>query len=252
VEHDGMVGQLLKKLDDLGITNNTLVIWTTDNGAEVFTWPDGGTTPFRSEKDTNWEGGWRVPCVIRWPGIIQPGAISNELFAHEDFLPTLLAAAGEPDIVAKTKAGYQAGDKTFKVHLDGYSLMPYLKGETKESPRKEFLYWSDDGDLMAFRYDKWKAVFAEQRKDGFEVWSEPLVKLRVPLLFNLRSDPFEKAQHESNYYRDWQLRRVFLLVPAQYFVAQWIQSFKDFPPRQKPASFSIDEIMRKLETPSGS
>src|SRR5262245_4953172 len=251
VEHDGMVGQLLKKLDDLGIANNTIVVWTTDNGAEVFSWPDGGTTPFRSEKDTNWEGGWRVPCVIRWPGVIPPGTVSNEIMAHEDFLPTLLAAAGETDIVAKAKAGYKAGDKTFKVHLDGYNMMPLLKGDTKDAPRNEFLYWSDDGDLMAFRYDKWKAVFAEQRAEALQVWAEPLVKLRVPLLFNLRADPFEKAQHESIYYRDWQVRRVFLLVPAQFFVAQWIQSFKEFPPRQKPASFSIDEVMRKLESPSG-
>ena len=252
VEHDAMVGQLLKTLDDLGIANNTIVMWSTDNGAEVFTWPDGGTTPFRSEKDTNWEGGWRVPCVIRWPGVIQPGTVSNELIAHEDMLPTLLAAAGEADIVAKAKAGYRAGDRTFKVHLDGYNLIPYLKGDVKESPRKEFLYWSDDGDLMAFRYDKWKAVFAEQRAEGFEVWAEPIVKLRVPRLFNLRSDPFEKAQHESTYYQDWLVRRIYLLVPAQFFVGQWIQSFKDFPPRQKPASFSIDEVMKKLEKPSGS
>jgi len=247
VEHDGMVGQLLKKLDDLGIADNTIVMYATDNGAEVFTWPDGGTTPFRSEKDTNWEGGWRVPCVIRWPGVIKPGTILNEIGSHEDMLPTLLAAAGEPDIVAKVKAGYKAGNKTFKVHLDGYNLLPYLKGETKEWPRKEFLYWSDDGDLMALRYENWKAVFAEQRAGGFKVWSEPLVKLRVPLLFNLRSDPFEKAQHESIYYNDWLVHRVFLLVPAQGFVARWISSFKDFPPRQKPASFSIDEVMAKLE-----
>ena len=247
VEHDGMVGQLLKKLDDLGIADNTIVMYATDNGAEVFTWPDGGTTPFRSEKDTNWEGGWRVPCVIRWPGVIKPGTILNEIGSHEDMLPTLLAAAGEPDIVAKVKAGYKAGNKIFKVHLDGYNLLPYLKGETKEWPRKEFLYWSDDGDLMALRYENWKAVFAEQRADGFKVWSEPLVKLRVPLLFNLRSDPFEKAQHESIYYNDWLVHRVFLLVPAQGFVARWISSFKDFPPRQKPASFSIDEVMAKLE-----
>jgi arylsulfatase len=252
VEHDGMVGQLLQKLDDLGIADNTIVMWSTDNGAEVFTWPDGGTTPFRSEKDTNWEGGWRVPCVIRWPGTIKPGTVSNDIVAHEDMLPTLLAAAGEPDIVAKVKAGHQAGDKTFKVHLDGYDLAPYLKGDAKESPRKEFLYWSDDGDLMALRYENWKAVFAEQRAEAFQVWSEPLVKLRVPLLFNLRSDPFEKAQHESIYYSDWLAHRVFLLVPAQAFVAQWIESFKEFPPRQTPASFSVDEVMKKLEKPGGS
>jgi arylsulfatase A-like enzyme len=247
VEHDGMVGVLLKKLDDLGIADNTIVIYTTDNGAEVFSWPDGGTTPFRSEKDTNWEGGWRVPLAIRWPGLVKPGTVYNDLFSHEDLLPTLLAAAGEPDIVAKVKAGYKAGDKTFKVHLDGNNLVPYFKGETKEDPRKEFLYWSDDGELMAFRYDKWKMVFAEQRADGFEVWAEPLVKLRAPRIFNLRSDPFEKAQFESIYYADWLAHRAFLLVPAQALVGQWIQSFKDFPPRQKPASFSIDEVMEKLE-----
>jgi len=247
VEHDGMVGQLLKKLDDLGIADSTIVMYATDNGAEVFGWPDGGTTPFRAEKDTNWEGGWRVPCIIRWPGVIKPGTILNEIGAHEDMLPTLLAAAGEPDVVAKAKAGYKAGPKTFQVHLDGYNLLPHLKGETREWPRKEFLYWSDDGDLMALRYDMWKAVFAEQRADGFQVWAEPLVKLRVPLLFNLRSDPFEKAQHESEYYHDWLLRRVFLLVPAQAFVARWISSFKEFPPRQKPASFSVDQVMQQLE-----
>jgi len=193
-----------------------------------------------------------VPCVIRWPGVIQPGTISNDIFAHEDFLPTLLAAAGEPAIVDKAKAGYQAGDRTYKVHLDGYNLMPYLKGDVKEAPRKEFLYWSDDGDLMALRYDKWKVVFAEQRADAFQVWAEPLVKLRVPLLFNLRSDPFEKSQHESSYYQDWLVRRVYLFVPAQFFVAQWLESFKEFPPRQKPASFSIDEVMQKLQRAHGS
>ena len=247
VEHDGMVGQLVKKLDDLGIADNTIVMYATDNGAEVFTWPDGGTTPFRSEKDTNWEGAWRVPCIIRWPGVIKPGTVINEIGSHEDMLPTLLAAAGAPDIVVKAKAGYKAGTKTFKVHLDGYNLLPFLKGETQEWPRKEFLYWSDDGDLMALRYENWKGVFAEQRAEGFQVWSEPLVKLRVPLIFNLRSDPFEKAQHESIYYNDWLAHRVFLLVPAQVFVARWIGSFKDFPPRQKPASFSVDEVMQKLE-----
>jgi arylsulfatase len=251
VEHDGHVGQLLKKLDDLGIADNTLVMWSTDNGAEVFTWPDGGTTPFRGEKDTNWEGGWRVPCVIRWPGVIKPGTVSNEVCAHEDMLPTILAAAGDPDIVEKCLKGHKVGDKTFKVHLDGYNLIPALKGDAKEWPRKEFLYWSDDGDLMALRYDKWKMHFVEQRAEGFRVWSEPQVKLRVPLIFNLRSDPFEKAQHNSVYYADWQFRRVYLLVPAQVYVGKWISSFKEFPPRQKPASFSVDEVMKKLEAGSG-
>jgi arylsulfatase len=248
VEHDGMVGQLLKKIDDLGIADNTIVMWSTDNGAEAFTWPDGGTTPFRGEKDTNWEGGWRVPCVIRWPGVIKPGTVSNEIGAHEDMLPTILAAAGDTDIVEKCKKGHKAGDKTFKVHLDGYNLGPFLKGDQKESPRKEMLYWSDDGDLMALRYERWKLHFMEQRAEGFKVWSEPLVKLRVPMLMDLRSDPFEKAPTGSIYYSDWQFRRVYLLVPAQAYVAKWIESFKEFPPRQKAASFSIDEVMKKMES----
>jgi arylsulfatase len=223
-------------------------MYSTDNGPEEFSWPDGGTSPFRGEKDTNWDAGWRVPALLRWPGVIKPGTVSNEVCAHEDMLPTLLAAAGVPDIKEQLLKGYQAGDKTFKVHLDGYNLMPYLKGEVAESPRKEILYWSDDGELMALRYGNWKAVFSEQRAESFKVWSEPLVTLRVPKLFNLRSDPFEKADKNSIYYNDWLLRRVFLLVPAQVFVARWIQSFKEFPPSQKPASFSIDQVMEKLTT----
>jgi arylsulfatase len=242
-----MVGQLLKKLDELGIADNTIVMWSTDNGAEVMTWPDGGTTPFRSEKDTNWEGGWRVPCVIRWPGVIKPGTISNEICAHEDMLPTLLAAAGDPNIVQECLKGQKAGDKTYKVHLDGYNLIPALKGETKEWPRKEMMYWSDDGDLMALRYERWKVHFQEQRAAGMNVWREPFVKLRFPTLIDLRADPFEKAPVDSINYNDWAAHRMFAMVPAQAFVAKWISSFKDFPPRQKPASFSIDEVMRKLE-----
>jgi len=246
VEHDEDVGRLLNKIDELGIADNTIVMYSTDNGAECFSWPDGGTTPFRGEKDTNWDAGWRVPAMLKWPGVIKPGTVSNEIFAHEDLMPTLLAAAGDPDIKDKLLKGYKAGEKSFKVHLDGYNLLPFFKGEVKESPRKEVLYWSDDGDLMALRYGNWKAVFKEQRKEGFEVWSEPMVDLRVPKIFNLRSDPFERADHDSIYYWDWLLRRVFLLVPAQGFVAHWIQSFKDFPPSQKPASFSIDQVMQKL------
>ena len=246
VEHDGHVGQLLKKLDELGIGDNTLVMWSTDNGAEAMTWPDGGTTPFRSEKDTNWEGGWRVPCVIRWPGVIKPGTVSSEVCAHEDMLPTILAAAGDAAIVDKCLKGHKSGDKNFKVHLDGYNLIPFLKGEAKESPRKEILYWSDDGDLMALRHTRWKVVFQEQRAEGFKVWSDPLTKLRFPLLMDLRSDPFEKAPQSAIYYQDWAAHRMFAMVPAQAFVAQWISSFKDFPPRQKPSSFSIDEVLKKL------
>src|SRR5262249_39912432 len=259
VEHGGMVGQLLEKLDDLGIADNTIVMWSTDNGAETFSWPDGGTTPFRSEKDTNWEGGWRVPTVIRWPGVIKPGTVNNQICAHEDMLPTLLAAAGEPKIVPESLKGGKAGKKNFKGYLDGYKLIPATQSGTKEWPRKEFMYWSDDGDLMAMRYEQWKIGFLEQRAEGFMVWSEPQVKLRVPLIFNLRSDPFEKAQHESVYYPDWLFHRAFLLVPAQSFVGKWISSFKEFPPRQKPASFNLDDVMTKLQssgegglTPTGS
>lgn len=246
VEHDRHVGRLLKKLDDLGITDNTLVMYSTDNGAEVMSWPDGGSTPFRGEKDTNYEGGWRVPCAIRWPGVLKPGTVSNEMFSHTDMLPTLLAAAGEPDIVEKLKKGHKAGNKTFKVCIDGYNLLPFLKGEVKENPRKGFIYWSDDGDLMALRVENWKATFMEQRKEGFEVWSEPLVSLRVPKIFNLRSDPFERADVDADmFYAKWLADRAFLLVPAQAIVAQFLKTFEQFPPRQKPASFSVDQALEK-------
>ena len=251
VEHDGHVGQLLKKLDELGIANNTIVMYSTDNGAESFSWPDGGTTPFRNEKSTNWEGGYRVPSIIKWPGVIKPGSVHNDVFAHEDVLPTIMAAVGQPDIAQKLKAGTTVGGKTYKVHLDGYNLMPYLKGEAKEAPRKEFLYWSDDGKLVALRYNQWKLVFAEQRAHGMDVWQEPFVDLRLPKLFNLRSDPFERADHEGLGYTQWRIDRVFLLVPAQAFVVNWLQSFKEFPPRQKPASFSIDQVMQKLQEGGG-
>jgi arylsulfatase A-like enzyme len=249
VEHDAHVGQLLKKLDDLGIAENTIVMYSTDNGAEVMSWPDGGTTPFRGEKNTNWEGGYRVPCVIRWPGVIEPGTIYNDLGAHEDMIPTIMAAVGEPDVVEKLKEGYTAGDKTFKVHLDGYNLLPYLRGETDDSPRKEFLYWTDDGDLAALRYEQWKLVFTEQRAHGFDVWQEPFVPLRAPKMFSLRGDPFERAEEAMDYPR-WRAERLFLLVPATAFVARWLESFKEFPPRQKPASFSIDQVMEKLTAPA--
>jgi arylsulfatase len=248
VEHDADVGRLLDKLDQLGIADNTIVMYSTDNGPECFSWPDGGSSPFRGEKDTNWEAGWRVPTLLRWPGLIKPGTVSNEICAHEDMLPTLLAAAGAKDVKNQLLKGLKVGDKTFKVHLDGYDLGPYLRGEAQESPRKEMLYWSDDGDLMALRYGNWKAVFKEQRAESFDVWSEPMVNLRVPKIFNLRSDPFERADHDAIYYKDWLLRRVFLLVPAQGFVAQWISSFKEYPPSQAPASFNLDQVMDKLKS----
>src|SRR5215470_15159606 len=248
VEHDGHVGQLLKKLDDLRITDNTIVMYSTDNGAEVMSWPDGGSTPFRGEKDTNFEGGWRVPCAIRWPGVIKPGTVSNDIISHTDMLPTLAAAAGEPDAVEKLKKGYKSGNKTFKVHIDGYNLLPLLKGEAKENPRKGFLYWSDDGEMMAIRVNQWKLTFQEQRAKGFDVWGEPLVNLRVPQINNLRSDPFERAQEDATmFYNKWKADRVFLLVPAQAIVAQFLKTFEEFPPRQKPASFSIDEALEKAQ-----
>jgi len=246
VEHDGHVGRLLDKLDELGIADNTIVMYSTDNGAEVMSWPDGGSTPFRGEKDTNYEGGWRVPCAIRWPGVIKAGTVSNEIFSHTDMLPTLAAVGGEPNIVEKLKKGYKAGNKTFKVYIDGLNLLPFLKGEVKENPRKGFLYWSDDGDLMALRVGPWKVHFMEQRAHGLNVWREPLVPMRAPKMFNLRSDPFERADHDATmFYDKWMADRAFLLVPAQAIVAQFLKTFEEFPPRQKPASFSIDQALEK-------
>jgi len=246
VEHDGHVGQLLHKLDELGITENTIVMYSTDNGAEVLSWPDGGSTPFRGEKDTNFEGGWRVPCAIRWPGVIEPGTVSNEMFSHTDMLPTLLAAAGEPDIVEKLKKGHKAGKKTFKVHIDGYNLLPFLKGDVNENPRKAFFYWSDDGDLLALRYEQWKVCFAEQRSQGMAVWQDPFVSLRFPKLYNLRSDPFERGDVDATlFYGKWAADRMFMLVPAQGLVGMFLKTFEQFPPRQRPSSFSIDQALEK-------
>jgi arylsulfatase A-like enzyme len=245
VEHDGHVGRLLAKLDELGIADDTIVMYSTDNGAEVFSWPDGGSTPFRGEKDTNWEGGWRVPCAIRWPGVIEPGTVSNEMFSHTDMLPTLLAAAGEPDIVEKLKAGHKAGTKTFQVHIDGFNLVPHLSGDAP-NPRRGFLYWSDDGDLMALRVDQWKVHFLEQRSHGMDVWRDPMVPLRAPKIFNLRSDPFERGDLDgSMYYDRWMFDHAFMLVPAQAIVAEFLKTFEEFPPRQRPASFSIDQALEK-------
>ena len=250
VEHNGMVGELLKLVDDLGVANNTIVVYTTDNGAEVFTWPDGGTTPFKGEKATNWEGGFRVPCLIKWPGVIQPGTIINDLCAHEDFIPTFAAANGDTDLVERTKKGATLNGKTFKVHLDGFNLMPFLKGDAKEAPRKEFLYWSDDGDLMALRVQNWKVSFMEQHtevdpKTPLGVWQGNFLKVRAPMLYNVRSDPFERGP-SSMLYGDWHAHRAFLLVPAQAIVARYIESFKDFPPRAKAASFTVSDVMEKI------
>ena len=247
VEHDGHVGQLLALLDELGVAKDTIVVYTTDNGAEVMTWPDGGQTPFRGEKATNWEGGFRVPCVIRWPGVIKPGTIINDMCAHEDFLPTFAAAAGESDISGKLKAGHTLGGSKFKVHLDGNVLLFFFKGDVKTSPREGFLYWSDDGDLMAIRVRHWKVSFKEQNHESIDVWKRDFTNLRAPTIYNLRSDPFERGT-EGIGYNTWMMQRMFLIVPAQAIAAKWLESFRDFPPRQKPASFSLSEVMEKMET----
>jgi arylsulfatase A-like enzyme len=246
VEHDAMVGQILDKLDELGIADNTIVMYSTDNGAEVMTWPDGGTTPFAGEKNTQWEGGYRVPTLIRWPGVIEPGSRVNDIASHEDMLPTLLAAAGTDDIKERLLEGdVRAIGRRYNVHLDGYNLMPALKGEA-EWPRHEFLYWTDDGNLAALRYNQWKVHFLEQRGHGFDVWQEPFVELRLPRLVSVRSDPFERAPHEGMGYQQWRLDRAFVLVPAQAFVGNWLSSFEKYPPRQRPGSFSLSQVMDKL------
>ncbi|HTO67672.1 MAG TPA: arylsulfatase [Bradyrhizobium sp.] len=252
LEHDDDVGKMLKTLDDLGIANNTIVIYGTDNGPHMNSWPDGAMTPFRSEKNTNWEGAYRVPAMIRWPGRIKPGQVSNEIVAALDWFPTLLAAAGEADIKNKLLNGYNSMGKTFRVHLDGYNQLPYLTGQQDKSARKEFFYIDDDAQLVAIRYENWKAVFCEQKTPGtLDIWGEPFVCRRLPKLFNLRTDPYERADVTSNTYYDWTLQRAFLFVPAQAFVAQFIGTFKDFPPRQKPSSFSVDQIMSQLESSHG-
>jgi arylsulfatase A-like enzyme len=249
VDHDKLVGDVLDLLDELGIADNTIVLYTTDNGPHMNTWPDGAMTPFRNEKNSNWEGAFRVPLMIRWPGKIPAGAISNEIIQHNDWLPTFLAAAGEPDIKEKLKKGYSAAGKTFKVHLDGYNLLPYLTGEAKKSERPGFIYFSDDGDLVGVRFDNWKVVFMEQRVEGtLRIWAEPFVALRLPKLFNLRTDPFERADITSNTYYDWFLNHDFIVLTSQSVIADFLATFKDFPPRQKAASFTIDQAMDKMET----
>jgi arylsulfatase len=253
VEHDMHVGQLLKKLDELGIANNTLVFYSTDNGPHYNSWPDAAATPFRGEKNTNWEGGWRVPAMVRWPGKVQPGSISNQIMHHMDWLPTLAAVAGDPKVKEELLKGFDAGGKTFKVHLDGYNFLPFLTGEAKSGPREEVFYFTDDGDLSALRFKDWKLVFLEQRVEGtLRVWSEPFVPLRIPKIFNLRRDPYERADITSNTYYDWMLDRAFMLVPAQAYVGDFLKTFEAYPPRQKAASFNLDQIMEKLESAGGS
>ena len=252
IDHDKTVGALLDTLDELGIADDTIVMYGTDNGVHMNSWPDAGMTPFRNEKNSNWEGAFRVPCVVRWPGVIEPGSVCNEMMSHLDWMPTLLAAAGEPDIKEKLKKGHKAGDKTFKLHLDGYNFLPYFKGDEEKGPRVEYFYFSDDGDLTAFRYDNWKVVFMEQRVAGtMQIWAEPFVVLRIPKLFNLKTDPYERADITSNTYYDWFIDHVFLLVPAQKLVGEFLATFQAYPPRQKAASFTIDQVMEKLQSTGG-
>ena len=247
VEHDGHVGQVLDKLKELGLEDTTIVMYSTDNGAEVMSWPDGGQTPFRGEKNTNWEGGYRVPTAIRWPGVIKPGTVLNDVFGHEDMLPTFMAAAGVPDVKEQLMKGMSVGNKTFKVHLDGYNITDALAGKGP-SPRHEFFYFNDDGALVGLRYDQWKIVFAEQRAHGLNVWQDPFVTLRVPKMFNLRTDPFETADREGIDYDRWRMEHTFLLVPAQQYVGKFLATFKEFPQRQKVGSFSLDQVLQTLQS----
>jgi arylsulfatase A-like enzyme len=247
VTHDEQIGQMLDKLDELGIADNTIVMYSTDNGPENDTWPDGANTPYRSQKDTNWEGGWRVPAFIRWPGKIKAGTVLNGIVSHQDMLPTLLAIAGDPDVNEKLLKGYKVGNKTFKVHIDGVNMLNYFTGQEKESPRKSFFYMSDDGEVMAVRNGDWKFVLAEQKANQLRVWMEPLDKLRLPLMFNLRRDPFERAQYNSNTYYDWMVSHAFMMYEMQALVAAQIEDFVKYPPRQKPASFNLDEVMRQVQ-----
>jgi arylsulfatase len=248
VEHDMHVGELLALLDELDVADNTIVFYSTDNGPHYNTWPDAASTPFRGEKNSNWEGGWRVPAMVRWPGVIEPGSVSNGIMHHMDWFPTFIAAAGDDDIKEELKEGYSAIGRDYKVHLDGYNFLPYFKGEMERSPRHEIFYFSDDGDLTALRYDDWKLIFLEQKAEGtLRVWMEPFVPLRVPLIFNLRRDPYERASLTSNTYYDWLIDRAYLLVPAQSYVGRFLSTFQEFPPRQKAASFSLDQVMQKLQ-----
>jgi arylsulfatase len=247
IDHDKTVGEVLSLLDELGIANNTIVMYSTDNGPHMNSWPDGAMTPFRNEKNSNWEGAFRVPLLLRWPGKVPAGVVSNEIVQHNDWLPTFLAAAGEPTIKEKLLKGHGAAGKTFKLHLDGYNLLPYLTGHAKKSERQGFIYFNDDGDLVALRFDNWKVVFMEQRVEGtLRIWAEPFVALRVPKLYNLRTDPFERADITSNSYYDWFLDHIPLVLASQVLVAQFVETFRDFPPRQKAASFTIDQALAKM------
>jgi arylsulfatase len=252
VEHDMHVGELLKLIDDLGVANDTIVFYSTDNGPHYNTWPDAGITMFRSEKNSNWEGAYRVPAFVRWPGKFPAGAMVNGIVAHEDWLPTFAAAAGDPRIKEKLLAGVGLNGRSYKNYIDGYNQLDYLSGKVKESPRKEFMYVNDDGQIVAIRYDDWKAVFLENRGQAFGVWREPFTELRVPLLFNLRRDPFERAQHNANTYNDWFLERVFVLVPMQALAQRFLETMKDYPPSQAPGSFNLSAVEEKIRRSLGS
>jgi arylsulfatase A-like enzyme len=245
VEHDNQVGELLAKLKELGLDDNTIIMYSTDNGSESFSWPDGGTTMFRGEKNTQWEGGYRVPTLIKWPGVIKPGTVINDIAAHEDMLPTLMAAVGDAAVTEDLLKGKKLGNTTYRVHIDGYNLLPALKGEG-EWPRHEFIYWTDDGSVAALRYNNWKATFLRQDAHGLNVWIEPFTKLRAPMLTNLRMDPFELAHEVGMDYDRWFIEHMFMIAPAAAYVGKWLQSFKDFPPRQKPGSFNLDQVMEAV------
>ncbi|HSD68761.1 MAG TPA: sulfatase-like hydrolase/transferase, partial [Woeseiaceae bacterium] len=250
VEHDNHVGQVLAKLKDLGLDGNTIVMYSTDNGSESFSWPDGGTTMFRGEKNTQWEGGYRVPTVIRWPGVIQPGTVINDIGSHEDMLPTFLAAAGDSAVKENLLKGLRVDKTRYKVHIDGYNLLPALQGQA-EWPRKEFIYWTDDGSVAALRYGDWKATFLRQDAHGLHVWIEPFVVLRAPILTNLRMDPFELAHEIGMDYERWFAEHMFMIAPAGAYVGQWLQSFREFPPRQKPGSFNLENVMEAVTSNAG-
>jgi arylsulfatase len=253
VEHDMHVGELLDLLDELGIADNTIVQYGTDNGPHKNTWPDAGVNPFRGEKNTNWEGGWRTPSMVRWPGKIEAGSVSNEIMSGMDWFPTYLAAAGNPNIKENLLKGVTENGRSYKVHLDGYNMLPYLIGKEKKGARKELFYFSDDGELMALRYNDWKVTFMHQPAQGtLDTWSKPMVTTRIPWLYNLRRDPYEFATTTSNTYWDWYLDHVYLLLPAAEYVGQFIATFKEYPPRMKAASFNLGDTMKSLQEGSGS
>ncbi len=253
IEHDGDVGKLLKTLDDLNVANDTIVLYTTDNGPHMNSWPDAAMTPFRSEKDTNWEGAFRVPAMIRWPGHIKPGSVSNDIVGSHDWFPTLLAAAGDTGVTGRLLQGWKIGDRTYRVHLDGYNQLPYLTGEQDHSARRGFIYVNDDGQLVAIRFDNWKVVFVEQKTPGtLDIWGEPFTSRRLPLFFNLRMDPYERAQMTSNSYWAWSLHKAYLLLGAQAIAAAFVDSLKDYPPHQRPQSYNLDQVMERLQQPAQS